>query len=109
DGGTIQGTLDAVTFAPTRTGIVVSIEGWALDSRGHLESVGAELDGTMIGSTADFFERPDVSAFFHTPAGLTGWRIRVIVESLTRGNHRVQAVAQSRQCRQPLPAKTLTY
>ena len=110
DAGTIQGTLDAVTFEATQSGVVVNIEGWALDARGgKLDSVAAELDGTLIGSTTDFFDRPDVSAFFHKPAGRTGWRIRASIGRASPGEHHVEAIIQASQCRQSLPARTVTY
>jgi hypothetical protein len=78
---------NAVVVPDLETGAV--LEGWALTCGRAPAQVMLLIDGVVIGATADFLPRADVSEWMHTNSP-SGWRVSANTRGVAPGEHVLQ-------------------
>ncbi len=72
----------------------VDVEGWALAGGRTPFAVILMLDGRIVGSTGDFFLRPDVTRTLGVPFA-SGWRIKLPARAIDPGDHLLAVFVQA--------------
>jgi hypothetical protein len=72
----------------------IEIQGWTLAGSRSPAAVHVTLDGRLMASTGEFFERPDVVRALGAP-GQSGWRLTLPANDLAPGEHAVAVLVQA--------------
>lgn len=87
------GTIDVVEFKAAVNGTSVTAQGWSLvGAKNPPATIALFVDGEWVGQTSQFFERPDVNAFYKKEMPPVGWMVAGNVPGYKKGDHKVQAM-----------------